>query len=328
MNPFIFDQNTDPYAAYTQGQRLGSDLATAGVNRFLNQAQANETVQRTQQNAALHPIELEQRRLANQGKQQEMDSRAAEENRKKADAFFKHFRTTGDPEQARIYSGVPPQFVEKFSALSPQDRDKLIQRWAERDAQPEIIKQNALAQREREADERKLSRERELKQMSIRAQIQIAEQRANATITAAKERMSAGSGPSTDKRLVELTSQMMNSLRAAKSAKSPEEAQAFLADANAAQQEIDLHVYRQQQLEIIKAQGRIAGQPNISGVTGGQVPVNPMPQPTGAPLLGDFPPGASQMSSQDKQAAKWAQENPNDPRAALIIKKLKSEGKL
>ena len=134
-----YDPTKSPgIGAFWAGQNQADKLQTSSVNRMLQQAQTQNVQERLKMDQAMHPLELEKARLGNTGldlgNQQKRQQISEEENKmrmEKTDKFFQYMEKYDDPEGAMAYSGVPPQFAQRFMQAPPEARQELYKRWSE-----------------------------------------------------------------------------------------------------------------------------------------------------------------------------------------------------
>lgn len=311
-----------------------SALESAALNR-------QSVLQRMFQEAQLHPFNLERARLGNVGLDlgnQRTQGQLTDDERKRrmeaTDKFFEFMQKYDDPEGAVQYSGVPPQFAQKFLQLSPEQRQQLYNSWTERAQRPQKQMkefESKLKREEVRASKQADYAREEMKQREANHRAQLAAE------TRLKTAMNRAAGIKNQSYQQYATQLMQQIAEAKKLPENTEEEKAIkyqmLAElANT----LDAVVQQDLQRQAFGAQQRQAGQPDIGAM--GNIPTVPQPQPVlpGQQLKGQLGQQPTQqpmqpqsrLSPMDQQALQWAQQNPNDPRASQILNKLKQEGKI
>lgn len=265
-------------------QRAGrlSDLETANINR-------QNMLQRMFQEAEMHPLNIEKARLGNVGlglgNERTRGIITDEERKRRMDAtdkFFEYMQKYDDPEGAVEYSGVPPQFAQKFSQMSPEQRQQVYDAWMERAQKPQKKMEefkSGLRQREtrvsKDADYEKARMQEE--ERTMRA-LEVARINAEAKLKAAASKAAGIKNQSYQQYATQLMQQMAQARQMPENTTEEKTAKYQLLNELATM--LDAVVQQDLQRQAFGTQQRQAGEPDVGALSGGQIPTRPQPQPT------------------------------------------------
>jgi hypothetical protein len=261
-----------------------SDLQTADVTRA-------KTLQEMYKNEQMLPldIELKKQEVALQGlmnKKTEGEISAAEQKRRReaTDNFFNYMLKYNDPQGAVEYSGVPPQFAQKFMSLSPEQRDVLMKEWINRAAEPERVSQDIKTQGRikeiKEEGRQKLTQETFKQQEMTKRALALQELKNQAAMDLQKLKLSVSSMMSKTYqqeviRLIEQAEAIKNSPNSG----DPEIEAKRIEMINNLSQRANTIYMLDIQMKQAAAQQQQAGKPDIGAATGGRIPTTPQPTP-------------------------------------------------
>jgi hypothetical protein len=261
-----------------------SDLQTADVNR----ARMLQEIYKNEQMLPLD-IELKKQEAALKGliaKKTEGDITEAEQRRRReaTDNFFNYMLKYNDPQGAVEYSGVPPQFAQKFMSLSPEQRDVLIKEWVKRAAEPERVKEEIKTQGKlqeiREQGKERFALEAMRQQEMTKRALALQELKNQAAMELQKLKLSVSSMMSKTYqqeviRLIEQAEALKNSPNSG----DPEIEAKRIEMINNLTQRANTIYMLDIQMKQAAAQQQQAGKPDIGAATGGRIPTYPQPNP-------------------------------------------------
>jgi len=261
-----------------------SDLQTADINR----AKSLQEMYRNEQMLPLD-LELKKQEAALRGliaKKTEGEITEAEQKRRReaTDNFFNYMLKYNDPQGAVEYSGVPPQFAQKFMSLSPEQRDVLMKEWIKRAAEPERVKeeiktQGKISEIQEQAKERfKLETMRQQEMTKRALALQGLKNQAAMELQKLKLSVSSMMSKTYQQEVIHLVEQA-EALKNAPNSGDPDVEAKRLEMINNLTQRANTIYMLDIQLKQAAAQQQQAGKPDISAATGGRIPTNPQPTP-------------------------------------------------
>jgi hypothetical protein len=261
-----------------------SDLQTADINRA-------RMLQDMYKNEQMLPLDIELKKQeaalrALAAKKTEGDIAEAEQRRRReaTDNFFNYMLKYNDPQGAVEYSGVPPQFAEKFMSLSPEQRDVLIKEWVKRAAEPERVKEGIKTQGKlqeiMEQGKERFALEAMRQQEMTKRALALQELKNQAAMDLQKLKLSASSMMSKTYqqeviRLIEQAEAIKNSPNSG----DPDVEAKRIEMINNLTQRANTIYMLDIQMKQAAAQQQQAGKPDIGAATGGRIPTYPQPNP-------------------------------------------------
>jgi hypothetical protein len=261
-----------------------SDLQTAEVNR----ARVLQDMYRNEQMLPLD-IELKKQEAAFRGlvnKKTEGEIKEAEQRRRReaTDNFFNYMLKYNDPQGAVEYSGVPPQFAQKFISLSPEQRDVLMKEWVKRAAEPERVKrdiqtQGRLQEIKEQGRQRILDEALKQQEMTRRAlALQTLKNQAAMDLQKLKLSVSSMMSKTYQQEVIRLIEQA-EALKNSPNSGDPEIEAKRIEMINNLTQRANTVYMLDIQMKQAAAQQQQAGKPDIGAATGGRIPTHSQPTP-------------------------------------------------
>jgi hypothetical protein len=261
-----------------------SDLQTADVNRLRTLQEIYNSQQMLPLEIALKQKEEAFKGLINQKTEGEIKEAEQRRKREATDNFFNYMLKYNDPQGAVEYSGVPPQFAQKFMSLSPEQRDVLIKEWVKRAAEPERVKeeiktQGKLQEIKEQGRQRILDEALKQQEMTRRAlALQTLKNQAAMDLQKLKLSVSSMMSKTYQQEVIRLIEQAEAIKNSPNSGDPDVEAKRIEMINNLTQRANTIYML-DIQMKQAAAQQQQAGKPDIGAATGGRIPTYPQPNP-------------------------------------------------